>query len=427
MPESDLSLPPVVPPGAVRREPALDGVRGAAMLAVMLFHFTMFEQSGQPVYRAALSFASLGWVGLDLFFVLSGFLITGILLDTKGHRHFFRNFYLRRALRMFPLYYAVLAIVMLALLATLGVRTPESRELLGRQVWLWTYTTNIEFAVAGHWNFNIGQLWLNHFWSLAVEEQFYLVWPAIVLVLSRRALAVTTVALVVAAPLLRAAMIAYGARPGVVLTLTPCRVDALALGALAAMLVRDAAMRSRVLPTLPFVSLVALPPLVWLAATRRLYWLDPTVVVLALTPLAVLSCVVVLRCALAPEGRLARLLRSSMLQFLGKYSYATFVVHYMLWPLLEQHLPAGRITAATGSELLGLGAHVIVGSAISVAAGFVSYHVLERHFLALKRNFPYSTVLVSEPACPTEVDAVLPGADRSTVVATTSGRAPVGA
>src|SRR5690349_16429753 len=167
---SGVHLSEPVLPGPLRREPALDGIRGLATLAVMLFHFTMFEQSSQPLYRAGLALASLGWASVDLFFVLSGFLITGILLDTKGQQHFFRNFYARRALRILPLCYAVLAVVMLVLVATASVRTPESREFLGRQVWLWTYTTNIEFLVYGYWNFNFGRLWLNHFWTLAVEE-----------------------------------------------------------------------------------------------------------------------------------------------------------------------------------------------------------------------------------------------------------------
>ena len=308
---SDFSQP--APPGPLRREPALDGIRGLATLAVMLFHFTMFEQSSQPLFRAALGLASLGWASIDLFFVLSGFLITGILLDTKGQQHFFRNFYLRRALRIVPLCYAVLAVVMLAVSATVGLRTPESREFLGRQLWLWTYTTNIEFFVSGHWNFNLGRLWLNHFWTLAVEEQFYLAWPVIVFALSRRALVVGAVGLALGAPLLRAIMIVHGVRPGIVLTLTPCRVDALALGALAAVLVRDSAVRPRVLCSLPWVALAALPPLVWLGWTRRLYWLDPIVVVVAFSALAVLACAAVLQCALKPGGRLARPLRSPVL------------------------------------------------------------------------------------------------------------------
>ena len=402
-------------PGPLRREPALDGIRGLATLAVMLFHFTMFEQSSQPLYRAGLALASLGWASVDLFFVLSGFLITGILLDTKGQQHFFRNFYARRALRILPLCYAVLAVVMLLLVATASVRTPESREFLGRQVWLWTYTTNIEFLVYGHWNFNLGRLWLNHFWTLAVEEQFYLVWPVVVFALRRRALVAVTLGLVVVAPLLRAIMILHDVRPGIVLTLTPCRVDALALGALAAVLARDPALRPRVLRGLPWLAVAALPPLVWLGWTRRLYWLDPVVVAVALSLLALIACSAVLQCALAPDGRLARMLRISVLRFLGKYSYGIYLFHYMLWPSLEQYLPAARLSAASGSDLAGLAGHVLAGVALSTAAGFVSFHVLERHFLGLKRNFSYTSRLrMPSAASRAERPSIVPGAEKST-------------
>jgi len=416
MPELD-RLPSIEAPGPLRREPALDGVRGAALLGVMLFHFTMFEQSGQPLYRTALRLATAGWVGVDVFFVLSGFLITGILLDTKDGPCFFRNFYVRRALRMLPLYYAALAMAMLALLVSVGAQTPEARALLTRQVWLWTYATNIEFTIAGHWDFNIGRVWLNHFWSLAVEEQFYLVWPVVVLALSRRALAVSTLALAVAAPLLRAIMIADGIRPGIVLTFTPCRLDELALGALAAVLVRVPALRPPVLRALPCLTVAALPPLAWLLWTRKLYWLDPIVNIVASTPLAVLSAVVILRCALEPDSGLARLLRSRLLRFLGKYSYGTFVFHYMFWPLLEEYLPADRLTGASGSELLGLGGHVLIGVAVSLAAGFASYRFLERRFLELKGNFAYAVRVPTLDPAPRAEPAAAPELDGRPTVA----------
>src|SRR5438552_1959649 len=88
--------PRLAAPGVFRHELALDGLRGVAVLAVMLFHFTMYEESTRPLYRSALRLLGAGWAGVDLFFALSGFLITGILLDTRDQPHFFRNFYARR-------------------------------------------------------------------------------------------------------------------------------------------------------------------------------------------------------------------------------------------------------------------------------------------------------------------------------------------
>jgi peptidoglycan/LPS O-acetylase OafA/YrhL len=377
-------------PGVFRHETAIDGLRGVAILAVMLFHFTMYEHSARPLYRSALTVAGAGWAGVDVFFALSGFLITGILLDTKGRPCFFRTFYLRRALRIFPLYYTVVAGVMLVLGLTLATRDPEVRDLFGRQLWLWTYSINIEGALSGRWDFNAGGLFLNHFWSLAIEEQFYLVWPVVVLALSRRALALTAVTMAGTSLVLRAVLTAYGVAPTTVYSFTPCRVDALALGGLAALLVRER-VRRRVQLAL-VAAIAAAAHLAWLAYRERgLPWLNPRVDVGGLTSLAVVASALLVGLSVRPEARVFRPLRSRALVFLGKYSYATYVFHYLLWPRLERHVPAPRLAAASGSELVGLAGHVAIGIAVSVAVAVVSFHVLERPFLGLRRHLAYAS------------------------------------
>src|SRR2546427_5689081 len=120
-------------------------------------------------------------MGVDLFFVLSGFLITGILLDTKGSRHYLRQFHARRVLRIFPLYYAALALFLI-LLPMLLPGDRVLRDLTADSVWYWTYLYNVKVAAAGFTSSSA----LGHFWSLAVEEQFYLIWPIVVLYLARR-------------------------------------------------------------------------------------------------------------------------------------------------------------------------------------------------------------------------------------------------
>jgi peptidoglycan/LPS O-acetylase OafA/YrhL len=125
--------------------PALDGLRGVAVLLVLAFHFAHIDGEGGTVERALLGATRSGWAGVDLFFVLSGFLITGILLDVRWSSGYFRAFNLRRVLRIFPLYFAYLAILFLALPAlvpALDVR----RETQG---WLWTYLGNVLFAREG--------------------------------------------------------------------------------------------------------------------------------------------------------------------------------------------------------------------------------------------------------------------------------------
>ena len=147
-------------------------MRGIAILMVMLGHFWLGARPGDPAEQALYNFMQNGWIGVDLFFVLSGFLITGILLDAKGHDHYFRNFYARRALRIFPLYYGFLFLWFWVTPALISL-APNGPFTQGRdaQLWFWTYMSNNLSIVPGA----VVPRGLNHFWTLAVEEQFYLI------------------------------------------------------------------------------------------------------------------------------------------------------------------------------------------------------------------------------------------------------------
>ena len=170
--------------------PVLDGIRGMAIVLVLFHHCTdMAVVTG--VDKAATLFLHWGGFGVDLFFVLSGFLITGILADTRGHRSFFKSFYARRVLRIFPLYYAIclFSFVVLPNLGPLlagavGEGTAQTIQTkldrfgtVGADQWYyWTYLSNFVAAKVNAWRHGI----LDVSWSLAIEEQFYLVWPLLV-------------------------------------------------------------------------------------------------------------------------------------------------------------------------------------------------------------------------------------------------------
>ena len=223
--------------------PALDGVRALAILLVMGVHTDVFFRS-QPTAGTRLVDAVMGfgWGGVDLFFVLSGFLITGILFDTRAAPGYYTSFYARRALRIFPLYYVALAVILLVLPILGAMWHHATPKLFEHQAWLWTYTTNIGIALHGRWELAAtGQTVL--FWSLAVEEQFYLVWPFLVAALSPRALTRLAGAMVVGALLLRLGLVFWGDHVVAVYVSTLTRMDALAMGALVALAARRAGCR----------------------------------------------------------------------------------------------------------------------------------------------------------------------------------------
>ncbi len=163
--------------------PALDKVRGLAILAVILFHTLPSAPNGTLVDSVVVHVLGMGWTGVDLFFVLSGFLITGILINERSRPHYFRTFFGRRILRIVPVYVAFMLFSMW-IAPVVGASTAAAalrlRELQG---WYWPYLTNIFIALHG-WDATADGT--SHLWSLAVEEQFYLLWPVAVLLIPLR-------------------------------------------------------------------------------------------------------------------------------------------------------------------------------------------------------------------------------------------------
>src|SRR5882757_6155467 len=231
--------------------PALDGVRGLAVLMVLVFHFVGNTLPTTGVERAIVGVTNYGSYGVELFFVLSGFLITGILYDAHNKPHYFRNFYMRRLLRIFPLYYGVLALVFFVAPLISLLRGPALDYLVDRQAWAWLYAVNIYIAKDGDWSFS----YLEHFWSLAIEEHFYLFWPLVIFLLARRPRALIAVSLATALGAMLARLI--GSLVGVswwtTYVLTPFRLDGLALGALLAVMARQPEGMERLVRALPGV------------------------------------------------------------------------------------------------------------------------------------------------------------------------------
>jgi peptidoglycan/LPS O-acetylase OafA/YrhL len=358
----------------------LDGVRGLAILMVLAHNLNVLAgrqtRAGQAIDRVD----DLGWVGVQLFFVLSGFLITGILLDTRESDNYYRAFLGRRVLRIFPLYYGTLAVAFVVLPLVSSHHPPPDG-----QIWLWTYTSNWA-APAGH-----GNPEFPHFWSLAVEEQFYLVWPFVVRALSPRRLFALCIGLAVAAFGIRLGMRLGGMGPQPVYMWTICRMDALAAGAAVATILRmprAAAWVERRRREIGWAAIgLAGAGFLFTRGDPRTTGRSQTV---GYSILALAFGVLVFSAVMAEARRnnlLYRALAWRPLRALGTYSYGMYVFHVPIHraiglPILQRLVSEDESVGAK----IGL-AYFAAATAVTFAAAVASYHLVERRFLGLKRYF----------------------------------------
>jgi len=361
--------------------PALDGVRGIAILLVLLYHFvTSLEVLG--LSSPYLLPFHLGWCGVDVFFALSGFLITGILLDTKNAPHYFKSFYVRRLLRIFPLYYLAIFVVLLLRMALpqAGVwGIYDSSWAPGSLLWPTLLLQNA--ANLRHGVDPTGVL--THYWSLAVEEHFYLVWPLLVWLLPRRwilAVALTTAFASVAA---RALLFHHVTDIFTIFDLTPLRMDGLAIGAIAAVELRARGARALAKPAMLLLA-IALAMLAILFLLRRTPVQNDHAVWLFCYPLVAVCTAAVLLLGSA-GGRIALLLSAAPLRWFGKYSFGLYVWHPVIGMLLF-HSRVAVFPKDGGTFLyLAIAAAILI---LDLAVAWVSFHLWEKPFLNLKRFFP---------------------------------------
>ncbi len=377
---------------------ALDGIRGIAILLVLLLHTTILQTPILDTHvlteRIVWQVALVGWAGVDLFFVLSGFLITGILLDAKGGRGYFGSFYARRFLRIFPLYYAFLTVVLLAVPRFAPTLVHDAARLESRQIWFWTYLTNIGMAFHADWNA------LPHFWSLAVEEQFYLLWPAVVLMFNAATLRRLTQGLFVAALATRLGLLFAGVRPEAVFVLTPARMDTLAVGALIAILSRDEGTRAQLSRWSLLVLRVGSAGLIGIiVVTGTLAQYDPLVQTLGYSLLALwFGALLVKVISASPTSRLRRIMTWGGLRHLGLRSYALYVVHPMALIAVRRFAQVNGLPRVLGSGMVSQVVFWMLCLGLSLAVAEASWHLLEKRCLSLKRYFPYPRPVLSTAA-----------------------------
>lgn len=358
------------------RESRLDGIRGLAIILVLVFHLgkalTLTGAAVEPVRQ----FMDALWVGVDLFFVLSGYLITGILLDSRSSENYFSSFYARRSLRIFPPYYLFL---LLAATCALASRQQLPGGLLHYLLYLSNWTRG-ELPLSGH------------LWSLSIEEQYYLVWPLVIWLLRAKFIPLACLLLFCAT---------IGARAYALLTQmadaahlcyynTFFRLDGLILGAFLAYAARSSTLGA-ILDRIAGRVCTSTAALLVLVVIReggfRNQW--PLVQLVGYSLCALLFSCLLWLSVRAQSRRIGafRILDTAFLQSFGKYSYGIYLFHYPFTAYMADHSAARWVSASSTGWVPKLLLWQAAGIAVCYAMGWLSFHLFEKHFLRLKSRF----------------------------------------
>jgi len=379
------------------RVAALDGIRGLAIALVLPFHFVSQYAPGRPIAALGEAFR-IGWAGVDLFFVLSGFLITGILVDHRGAPRYYAAFYWRRALRILPAFVVLMTVVWLIAILIPGLDPVGAARFREWQPWYWTFTVNwLALQIGGAIALPLGTGLL---WSLSVEENFYFVWPALVALLPPRALVRALWALVVVAIVTRLVLLATGDPTYAAYTLTPSRLDSLAGGGLLAIAWRDAAQREQV--TRRVFRLANAPWFIWLLVAAGVYAVLRTLDVngypvsvpmraIGFTFNAAVAALLIACALVAPRSSaLGRFCLNPVLRGLGRYAYSLYLFHVLIALAFKQSgFTVDHLTRWSGSLLLAEVAFTVVVGCACYTWAALSWRILERPALELKDLVPY--------------------------------------
>jgi peptidoglycan/LPS O-acetylase OafA/YrhL len=366
--------------------PELDTLRGLAVLLVLLFHEFGFQYgltglTGLP--RIFVAVTLTGWVGVNLFFVLSGFLITGILLDTRERPDYYRRFYFHRALRILPLYYATLILLVILSRSHLIAR-PASWPFLGLS---FVFLANVTELFGVPMQYGV-------LWSLAVEEHFYLIWPTATRLLARRRLTFLAGVICVGCPVIRAIYYwcGYHAPSGY----TWLCADGLAFGAVMAILVRSPwCSRHR----LKQVAIALLAGGLTLLSLRLSYggslflsavFRETTVDLLFVGLLPVTL--------LAGTSKWNGIVNRPVLQFFGRISYGVYLIHMLVFELLDQAMSRLGTNVNFEGKFGMMLARFCLGATIVGVAAYLSRRYYEEPFLQLKARLNRSQSPTSSSA-----------------------------
>jgi len=393
------------------RIPELDGLRGLAIILVIVDHYVGASGKGHlvPWLHGLFTLTAAGWSGVDLFFVLSGFLIGGILLDARDSPNYFRTFYLRRVFRILPIYYLWILIYTLLVVGFRwfmpGRYSVTHKDLLQVPIQL-LFLRNIVMSMS-----DIPALalaWFPVTWSLAVEEQFYLLAPPLVRFVSVRRLVVALAATISLAPLLRLLLFHFGLHLAA-FYLMPCRADGLAAGMLIAIAWRQRWFKSYLQAHTLILqrTLVALlfgfsALLWWLVHPMNLVWIT-----IGLTWMVLLWGAFLLFLLSQTDTWLARAMRWHWLRYLGAISYCAYLLHDAF-----NHL-AHRILLHAEPQVYNLqGAGVtLLALVLTLSVASLSWRYFEQPLIRRGHRYSYGENIALDSPTP-DHSSGLPGHGR---------------
>lgn len=349
--------------------PALDGLRGLAILLVVIYHNFGF-----------INYFFFGWLGVDLFFVLSGFLITDILLKTVAAPKFLSNFYIRRILRIFPLYY--LFVILCLFVIPKLVPSFDVKYYADNQVWIWTYLQNWLYIFNG----NDGTNAMHHLWSLAVEEQFYLFWPLVILLLRKPKYLLIFISLSLAAVLgLRLWIWTNHIADLAYFNLyTFSRIDGICIGCMIALLHRiDPAFFKKY--TTWIVLFFAALNFAFFFVNRKYSHSFPYLALAGYTTFAMMFGLLVNEAVTGGTKLINRIFSFSLLRFFGKISYGFYMFHWPVYLLISPWLYKVCSKLLSGHPLNF--SVSVLATMIAIVISWLSYRYYERYFLKLKGKF----------------------------------------
>ncbi len=374
--------------------PQLDGVRGIAILLVLFYHYisALVPPDANIIARAAAQLFTLGWSGVDLFFVLSGFLIGGILLDNRDAPHYFKAFYARRVARIMPLYYGWFALsLIIGGIASRADATFSLANLSQDRVLLLSYLTLTQNALMA-----IGAPdllpWLGVTWSLAVEEQFYLTLPLLIRFVPRNKLPFLLLTLIFAAPIARMTVLYLPPQSTfAAYVLMPCRMDALLIGVLAAFIIRQEQARQYLVAHLRAIYILLLLLICALAIMILTATSSVTMVLLIVfgyTLIALIYCTFLVIAIIAEDGLIFRLTRNRILVEAGVLAYGLYLFHEAPLTLAHRSLLGQNPTLGSVQDL----SVTLASAALTILLARASWKYFEKPILRLGRSVKYTDV-----------------------------------